>query len=194
MPVMETDLNAGAAALRYTVSVYLLGMSLRCLPVGVLSDEHGRKPLLLSCIGLLFVTSLGYALVDNIVVLLGLRFVQGAVSSAFIILAVAGAADCFQGARLTSVNGMLGAAWAACSATGLRHGRRDHDGHRRTTGSDPRTHRLALRIVWRHRFGRSRGREAEASAWLSAPAATALSDGIHAELTRSRTASIRALS
>ncbi len=113
MPIMEADLNAGAAALQYTVSVYLLGMSLGYLPVGILSDAHGRKPVLLSCIGLLVVTSLGCALADNIGVLLGLRLVQGAVSSAFIIVAVAIAADCFQGARLTSVNGMLGAAWAS---------------------------------------------------------------------------------
>ncbi|WP_408632296.1 multidrug effflux MFS transporter [Mycobacterium basiliense] len=113
LPQMQTSIHATSAALQATVTVFMIGMALSYLGVGILSDAWGRKPVLLGCAAALAVASLACAAADNIATLLVLRFVQGGVSSAFIVVAIAIAADCFEDARLRSVNGMLGAAWSA---------------------------------------------------------------------------------
>jgi MFS transporter, DHA1 family, multidrug resistance protein len=111
MPQMVLDLNSTAAAVQNTVTAYMLGMSLAFIPIGVLADAWGRKRVLLSCLAVLVVTSLVCASVDSVGLLLTVRFVQGAAASACMVLSYAIAADCFSGSRLTSVSGVLGAAW-----------------------------------------------------------------------------------
>ncbi|MFE5706344.1 multidrug effflux MFS transporter [Rhodococcus koreensis] len=111
LPQMVLDLDSSAAVVQNTVTAYMLGMSLAFIPVGLIADAVGRKRTLLTCLTILVVTSVGCALVQNITVLLGLRFVQGIGGCACLVLAYAIAADCYRGARLTSVSGLLGAAW-----------------------------------------------------------------------------------
>ena len=111
LPQMVLDLDASAAVVQNTVTAYMLGMSLAFIPVGLIADAVGRKRTLLTCLAILVVTSVGCALVQNITLLLGLRFVQGIGGCACLVLAYALAADCYRGARLTSVSGLLGAAW-----------------------------------------------------------------------------------
>ncbi|RZL72417.1 MAG: Bcr/CflA family efflux MFS transporter [Rhodococcus sp. (in: high G+C Gram-positive bacteria)] len=111
LPQMVLDLDASPAVVQNTVTAYMLGMSLAFIPVGIIADAVGRKRTLLTCLAILVVTSVGCALVQDITVLLGLRFVQGIGGCACLVLAYAVAADCYRGARLTSVSGLLGAAW-----------------------------------------------------------------------------------
>lgn len=111
LPQMVRDLNAANAVVQDTVTAYMLGMSLALIPIGVVADAWGRKRVLLSCLSMLVVTSVLCALAPNIGVLLTLRFVQGASACACMVLSYAIAADCFSGKRLTSVSGLLGAAW-----------------------------------------------------------------------------------
>ena len=111
LPQMVLDLDASAAVVQNTVTAYMLGMSLAFIPVGLIADALGRKRTLVTCLAILVVTSVGCALVQNITLLLGLRFVQGIGGCACLVLAYAIAADCYRGARLTSVSGLLGAAW-----------------------------------------------------------------------------------
>jgi DHA1 family bicyclomycin/chloramphenicol resistance-like MFS transporter len=66
----------------------------------------------LAGLALMVLTSIGCALVESPTLLLGLRFVQG-VGASVSLLAATVAADYFRGARLVSVVGWLGAAWAA---------------------------------------------------------------------------------
>lgn len=111
LPDMVVDLDSSNAVLQNTVTAYMLGMSLALIPVGVIADAYGRKRVLLSCLALVVLTSIGCALAADVPILLGLRFVQGVGACACMVLSYAVAADCFRGSRLTSISGLLGAAW-----------------------------------------------------------------------------------
>jgi DHA1 family bicyclomycin/chloramphenicol resistance-like MFS transporter len=111
LPQMVIDLHSTPAAMQGTVTAYMLGMSLAFIPVGVLADAWGRKPVLLTCLVVVVGTSLLCAVASNVPLLLGIRFVQGAAACSCMVLTYAIAADCFSGGKLTSVAGVLGAAW-----------------------------------------------------------------------------------
>ena len=111
LPRMALDLHAASASVQNTVTAYMLGMSLAFIPIGVMADAWGRKRVVLACLSVVVLTSVGCAVAPNIVVLLVLRFAQGAAACACMVVTYAIAADCFSGARLTSVSGVLGAAW-----------------------------------------------------------------------------------
>jgi MFS transporter, DHA1 family, multidrug resistance protein len=111
LPQMVIDLHSTSSAMQGTVTAYMLGMSLAFIPIGVLADAWGRKPVLLTCLAVVVGTSLLCAATSNVPLLLGIRFVQGAAACACMVLTYAIAADCFSGNKLTSVAGVLGAAW-----------------------------------------------------------------------------------
>lgn len=113
LPQMVLDLHSTSTAMQNTVTAYMLGMSLAFIPIGVLADTWGRKRVLLSCLAVVVATSLLCAVATNVGLLLGVRFVQGAAACACMVLSYAVAADCFTGQRLTSVSGVLGAAWGS---------------------------------------------------------------------------------
>ncbi|MEO6847171.1 MAG: MFS transporter [Chthoniobacterales bacterium] len=48
MPDMVRELATSASLIENTVTVYMLGMALALIPVGMLSDAFGRKKILLS--------------------------------------------------------------------------------------------------------------------------------------------------
>ena len=113
LPQMVVDLGASPNLVQDTVTAYMLGMSLAFIPVGMIADAHGRKTTLLSCLFILLITSVGCALVTDITVLLVLRFVQGVGGCACMVVTYAIAADCYRGAKLTSISGIIGAAWGS---------------------------------------------------------------------------------
>lgn len=113
LPQMAASIGATATALQSTVTVFMAGMALAYLAVGIMSDAWGRKPVIVGGAVLLALTSIGCATTSSIGTLLVLRFVQGIACSAFLVVAIAIAADCFEGARLRSVNGLMGAAWSS---------------------------------------------------------------------------------
>jgi MFS transporter, DHA1 family, multidrug resistance protein len=67
----------------------------------------------LTGLGLMTLTSIGCALADNLTMMIGLRFLQGLGAGTCLLLAATVAADCFRGAKLVSVLGLLGAAWGS---------------------------------------------------------------------------------
>jgi MFS transporter, DHA1 family, multidrug resistance protein len=111
MPDMVRDLASSNAFVQNTVTVYVLGMCLALIPLGMLADFWGRRKTLLCGLSLLVMASLGCAAVIDIWALLGLRFLQGIAASSCMVVPYAVAADLFRGARLTSVSGLLGIAW-----------------------------------------------------------------------------------
>lgn len=111
LPQMVTDLASTPAALQGTVTVYMLGLAIGFIPVGVMADAWGRKRVLLTSLAAVVVTSGLCALAPNVGFLLATRFVQGLAACACMVLSYAIAADCFRGTKLTSVSGILGAAW-----------------------------------------------------------------------------------
>ncbi len=111
LPRMVADFAASPAALQNTVTAYMLGMSLALIPMGMLADAVGRKPVLLGGIALLVAMSIACAFAPSIDVLRVERFVQGAGGCTCLVVTYAIAADCFRGARLTAISGLLGASW-----------------------------------------------------------------------------------
>lgn len=111
LPQMVIDLQSSPAAMQNTVTAYMLGLAVGFIPVGMLADAFGRRPVLLTCLGIVAATSVLCAVTTDVVLLLSVRFVQGLAACACMVIAYAVAADCFRGARLTSVSGILGAAW-----------------------------------------------------------------------------------
>jgi MFS transporter, DHA1 family, multidrug resistance protein len=112
LPQMVDELHSSNQFMQNTVTAFMLGMTVAVLPVGLIADALGRKRIVLAGLALMVVASIGCALVESPTLLLGLRFVQG-VGASVSLLAATVAADYFRGARLVSVVGWLGAAWAA---------------------------------------------------------------------------------
>jgi MFS transporter, DHA1 family, multidrug resistance protein len=113
LPLMSDEFGASNVVMQNTVTTYMLGMSLVVLPAGLLADSIGRKRILLGGLGLIALTSIGCALANSLTLLLILRFLQGLGGGICLLLAATIAADCFRGAKLVSVLGLLGAAWGA---------------------------------------------------------------------------------
>ncbi|MEU0498780.1 multidrug effflux MFS transporter [Mycobacterium sp. NPDC006124] len=111
LPQMVVDLASTPAALQGTVTVYMLGLAIGFIPVGVMADAWGRRRVLLTCLAVVVVTSVLCAVAPNVGFLLVARFLQGLAACACMVLSYAIAADCFRGAKLISVSGILGAAW-----------------------------------------------------------------------------------
>lgn len=111
LPQMAVDLHASNEAMQNTVTAYMLGMSLAFLPVGIVADARGRKPVLLTCLAIVIATSVVCALAGNVPLLLAARFAQGAAACACMVVSYAVAADSYTGGKLTSVSGLLGTAW-----------------------------------------------------------------------------------
>lgn len=107
---MVRDLATDNAAVQNTVTAYMLGMSLALVPIGLLADALGRKPVLIVGMTALVVLSVACAMAGSIDVLLGLRFLQGIAGSTCLVVSYAIAADRFRDRELTAVSGLLGAA------------------------------------------------------------------------------------
>jgi len=113
LPKIAEHFAASNTLVQNTVTAYVLGMALVVLPAGLIADAIGRKRVLLTGLGLMTLTSIGCALADNLTMMIGLRFLQGLGAGTCLLLAATVAADCFRGAKLVSVLGLLGAAWGS---------------------------------------------------------------------------------
>jgi MFS transporter, DHA1 family, multidrug resistance protein len=113
LPKIAEHFAASNTLVQNTVTAYVLGMALVVLPAGLIADAIGRKRVLLTGLGLMTLTSIGCALADSLPMMIGLRFLQGFGAGTCLLLAATVAADCFRGAKLVSVLGLLGAAWGS---------------------------------------------------------------------------------
>jgi DHA1 family bicyclomycin/chloramphenicol resistance-like MFS transporter len=77
MPLIGVDLAAGADAVKFTLTTYMLGFAIGQLFYGPLSDRFGRRPIVLVGVAFFTLTSLGCAFAPSIAGLIGLRILQG---------------------------------------------------------------------------------------------------------------------
>ncbi len=107
--VMSRDLAVSDPNQRQlVVGMFLLGLGLGSLVPGVFADRFGRKPVLLVCIGTYVALSLASALVTSIEALIGIRLVQGVVSSGLSVVPSAIIRDRFSGDRMARLQSLIG--------------------------------------------------------------------------------------
>lgn len=82
LPAISRDLNASDGSVQFTLSIFLIGVSIGQLIYGPLSDRIGRRGPLLFGMGLFTVASLGCALAKSVDALIGWRLVMALGGSA----------------------------------------------------------------------------------------------------------------
>lgn len=87
LPGLRASLNIDYATAQLTLTIYLAAFALAQLVIGPLSDRYGRRPVLLSGIGLFVLASLGCALAASFEQLIAMRVLQAAGGCAGIALA-----------------------------------------------------------------------------------------------------------
>lgn len=76
LPDAARDLGASSAAIQLTMSVYILGLAAGQLVYGPLSDQFGRRPVLMGGLVIYAVTGLWAAFAPNVNTLIALRLLQ----------------------------------------------------------------------------------------------------------------------
>jgi DHA1 family bicyclomycin/chloramphenicol resistance-like MFS transporter len=95
--LLETSLQATASQATLTLSLFLTGFAVAQLAAGPLSDEYGRRPVMMGGLMLYAVSSLCCAAAPSIGVLLGFRLLAGVGAAGATTLALAVARDVFEG-------------------------------------------------------------------------------------------------
>ena len=93
------DLGAPASSVQLTLTAFLLGMGAGQLVLGPLSDQHGRRRILLAALAVFAATSIAMVFSPSIEVLIALRFVQGFAGAAGVVISRAIAVDLTEGAE-----------------------------------------------------------------------------------------------
>lgn len=107
LPELKNDFNTTTANAQLTLSLFMIGLGLGNLFVGPISDSMGRKkPLVISMV-VFALASLGIVFVENIWVMVFLRFVQGFTGGAGAVISRAVASDMYRGNELTKFLALL---------------------------------------------------------------------------------------
>ncbi|MFJ6411870.1 Bcr/CflA family efflux MFS transporter [Terribacillus saccharophilus] len=107
LPEMMNDFNTTASLIQASLTASLLGLGLGQLVAGPLSDVHGRrKPLLISML-LYFLVSIACAFAPNIGMFIVLRFFQGFVASAGLVISRAIVRDRYSGVEMVKFMALL---------------------------------------------------------------------------------------
>jgi DHA1 family bicyclomycin/chloramphenicol resistance-like MFS transporter len=113
LPALTKDLGASASTGQLTLTGCMLGIAVGQLFTGPLSDTLGRRrPLLAGLVGYV-VASLACALAPSIWTLIVLRFVQGTLGGAGVVIARAVVRDIFSGAEAARIFALLMAVMGA---------------------------------------------------------------------------------
>jgi MFS transporter, DHA1 family, multidrug resistance protein len=77
LPALTLALGAEVGAAQLTMTLYFIGLAAGQLLWGPLSDRYGRKPVLMSGLGIMLVASLAAALVESLAAVIAARLAQG---------------------------------------------------------------------------------------------------------------------
>jgi DHA1 family bicyclomycin/chloramphenicol resistance-like MFS transporter len=103
LPTITADLQTTAAAVQLTLTGTLAGLALGQLLIGPLSDAVGRRAPLLAGVGVHIVASLLCVVAPNLIVLGGLRILQGLGAAAAMVVALAIVRDLFVGLAFAKI-------------------------------------------------------------------------------------------
>ena len=118
LPAMSESMHAGAGAIEWTISGYLIGFSLGQLFWGPVGDRYGRRlPIILGVV-LFTLGSAGCALSDSVAMMVGWRMVQAIGACANVVLARAMVRDIYAGAQAARMLSVLMAAMAIAPLIG----------------------------------------------------------------------------
>ena len=99
MPDIGRQLAVGTSEVQLTLSAYLIGFAVGQVFYGPVSDQYGRKPVLLTALTIFCVASLACALAPSIETLIAARALQALGGSGAIVLARAIVRDLYAGER-----------------------------------------------------------------------------------------------
>lgn len=94
---LQRDLGTTTTVAGFTLSMFMVGFALGQAAGGILSDRHGRRPLLLSGLVAYAAAAVGCALSPSAAALVAFRFVQGLGAGTCAVLAFAIVEDLFEG-------------------------------------------------------------------------------------------------
>ncbi|XVL25988.1 multidrug effflux MFS transporter [Staphylococcus equorum] len=106
-PQIQSDFNTTTSNSQLTLSLFMIGLALGNLFVGPISDSIGRKTPLIVAMALFTLASIGIIFVDNIWLMIALRFVQGFCGGAGAVISRAISSDLYTGKQLTKFLALL---------------------------------------------------------------------------------------
>ena len=107
LPQIQSDFNTTTSNSQLTLSLFMIGLALGNLFVGAISDAMGRKTPLVVAMLLFTLASIGIIFVENIWVMVTLRFVQGFCGGAGAVISRAISSDLYSGKQLTKFLALL---------------------------------------------------------------------------------------
>jgi DHA1 family bicyclomycin/chloramphenicol resistance-like MFS transporter len=109
LPEIARLLHAPTLSVQLTISSYLFGFAVGQIFYGPISDRFGRKPVLLTAIGIYALATIGCAAAQSIHGLIAMRFAQAVGGAGAIVLARAVVRDIYSGARASRELSVMGA-------------------------------------------------------------------------------------
>lgn len=116
LPWIARDLNASDADTQLTLSIFLIGFAGGQIIYGPISDRFGRKPVLLTGLGLFIFATALCATTQSIEFLIGARFCQALGACAAVVIARAIVRDLFAAERAARIMSFMGALMGAVPA------------------------------------------------------------------------------
>jgi MFS transporter, DHA1 family, multidrug resistance protein len=99
LPAIAEDFGASISGVQITLSLFLIGFAVGQLIYGPVADRFGRRPVLITGLGVVLVANLACTLSPSIDVLMWSRFVQGIGTAGPIVLARSVIRDLYSGKR-----------------------------------------------------------------------------------------------
>jgi DHA1 family bicyclomycin/chloramphenicol resistance-like MFS transporter len=108
-PQVAADLDATATQVQLTLTTFFVGMALGQLIGGPISDQRGRRRLLIAAVTVMALASVACALAPTIAIMMAARFVQGFAGGWAMVIGRAVIVDLATGARLVRVLNVIAA-------------------------------------------------------------------------------------
>jgi DHA1 family bicyclomycin/chloramphenicol resistance-like MFS transporter len=118
VPELSHQFGTTAATMQLTVSLFLIGLALAQLVMGPLSDRFGRRPVMLTGLGLTVFASVMAIVMPTVESVIAARILQAVGASAGIVVARAIIRDLFGRERAASVLGLVATVMVAAPTFG----------------------------------------------------------------------------